>query len=120
MIDSEADALTNLALGAEERLPEVSALLLDEIARARVIEAERMPADTVTMGSTVDFVDEASGTERRVQLVYPRAADIEAGRISILTLVGAGLIGLREGQSIDWPDRSGKPRRLRICAVQQD
>jgi hypothetical protein len=44
------------------------------------------------MQSTVKFVDEASGVERTLQLVYPQAADIEAERISILSLVGAGLL----------------------------
>ncbi|ODT88292.1 MAG: transcription elongation factor GreAB [Sphingobium sp. SCN 64-10] len=119
MIDREADALTSLALGAEDKQPQVSALLLDEIARARVVRAERIPADTVTMGATVDFIDEASGTERTVKLVYPREADIAAGRVSILSLVGAGLIGLREGQAISWPDRSGRERQLRIRAVRK-
>jgi regulator of nucleoside diphosphate kinase len=54
-----------------------------------------------------------------VQLVYPAEADIEAGRISILTPIGAGLIGLREGQSILWPDREGRERRLTVVRVTQ-
>lgn len=119
MIDSEADAITNLALAAEDRLPDVSALLLDEVARAQIRPAGRIGDDVVTMMSSVAFTDEASGTERVVQLVYPGDADIAAGRVSILSLVGAGLIGLREGQSIVWPDRSGKERRLRISAVRR-
>lgn len=119
MIDTEADRLTDLALGAESRFPEVSALLLGEISRAAVHKAERIAPGVVTMMSTVDFIDEESGAERSVQLVYPGDADIAAGRISILTLMGAGLIGLREGQTISWPDRSGRSRRLRIQAVRQ-
>jgi regulator of nucleoside diphosphate kinase len=117
MIDSEADALADLAIQVEERLPQVSRLLLDEIARATMHRADRIPADVVTMMSTVVFTDEASGAERTVQLVYPRDADISAGRISILTPIGAGLIGLREGQSILWPDRDGHERRLGIVKV---
>jgi regulator of nucleoside diphosphate kinase len=50
---------------------------------------------------------QASGADRTVELVYPRDADISAGRVSILTPVGAGVIGLRTGQSILWPDRDG-------------
>jgi len=119
MIDSEADALTSLALGVEDRLPEVSELLLDEISRATIHTAERVPADVVTMRSTVSFTDEASGAEHSVQLVYPKDVDISAGKISILTLIGAGLIGLRESQSIVWPDRSGHERVLRITRVTQ-
>lgn len=119
MIDTEADALTNLAMGAEERLPQVSAMLLDEIGRATIHAASRIPANVVTMHSTVRFTDEASLREYSYQLVYPKEADISAGRISILTPVGAGLIGLREGQSILWPDRDGNERALKIVEVAQ-
>src|SRR3546814_8900207 len=52
------------------------------------------------MSSQVEFIDEANGEARTIQLVYPHEADIAAGRVSILTPVGAGLIGLRQGQSI--------------------
>jgi regulator of nucleoside diphosphate kinase len=53
-----------------------------------------------------------------VKLVYPQDADIEAGRISILTPIGAGLIGLAQGDSIVWPDRDGQERILRIVRVE--
>lgn len=119
MIDTEADALTQLAIGAEDRFPEVSELLLDEIGRANIVKAERIGPDVVTMMATVEFVDEESGAVRSVQLVYPADADISAGRVSILTLIGAALIGLREGQVINWPDRSGKHRKLRIASVKR-
>jgi len=119
MIDVEADTLTDLALSAKARIPEVSRQLLDEIARATIHDAARLPPDVVTMHSTVEFVDEASGTGRTVELVYPRDADIATGRVSILTPVGAGLIGLRAGQSILWPDRDGRERKLTIVNVRK-
>ena len=50
--------------------------------------------------------------------VAARAADIDAGRISALSYVGAGLIGLPEGQSILWPDPSGATRRLTPVLVE--
>lgn len=117
--ESEAERISNLALGAETRMPEVSELLLTEIGRAKVVPDSRLPADVVAMKSKVRFVDEASQLERTLQLVYPPEADIEAGRVSILSLVGAGLLGLRAGQSINWPDRSGHGRTLRIIEVTQ-
>lgn len=119
LIDTEADAIAHLAAHVEERTPEVSAMLLGEIERATVHDAAHIPLDVVTMNATVDFVDEATGTSRSVQLVYPQEADIAAGRISILTPVGAGLIGLREGQSIAWPDRDGHVRNLTVLKVAQ-
>lgn len=117
--ETDAERIGNLAIEAEERLPQVAELLLAEINRARIVQDSRLPADVVAMQSIVKFADEASGVERTLQLVYPQAADIEAGRISILSLVGAGLLGLRPGQSIAWPDRAGKQRPLRILDVIQ-
>ncbi|QPI75487.1 nucleoside diphosphate kinase regulator [Sphingobium sp. Cam5-1] len=119
LIDSEAESLTNLALGAANSMPQVSELLLGEIARAQTHRVEQIPPDVVTMHSSVEFIDEASGIERTVQIVYPAQADIGAGQISILTPIAAGLIGLREGQSISWPDREGRKRRLTIVKVTQ-
>lgn len=117
LIDSEAERLGNLALAAEARLPEVAALLLREIERAEVHAVESLPRGVVCMGARVDFIDEGSGARRTVELVYPPEADMAAGKLSILSHVGAGLIGLAEGQTIHWPDRSGAERVLRIATV---
>lgn len=114
MIDVEAEMLTDLALSVERRMPAVSALLLREAERARLRSAAAIPADVVTMGSIVEFLDDSSDGPRTVTLVYPGDADISEGRISILTPVGAALIGLRAGQSILWPDRS-----LTVLAVRR-
>lgn len=119
MIDAEADALAELAVSVEKRMPDVAGLLIDEISRATVHPAAEIPRDIVTMASYVDFIDEANGATRSIQLVYPHEADIDAGRISILTPIGAGLIGLRRGQSIRWPDRDGRERALSVVAVSQ-
>lgn len=117
LIDRECDLLVDLALQIEGQNPEVAALLLGEIDRAEIHQAETLPSGTVTIGSEVDFVDENTHRLRTVTLVLPGDADIAAGRVSVLTPVGAGLIGLREGQAIDWPDRDGTSHRLRILAV---
>ena len=119
MIDSEAEALSNLALSVEDRLPAVSEMLIEEISRATLHRADAIGPEVVTMNATVEFIDETTGADRTVRLVFPGDADIASGRISILTPVGAGLIGLSTGQSIDWPDRDGKERRLTIVAVTQ-
>ena len=119
MIDNEADVLGDLALAATERSPQVSSMLLDEMSRTKFYTRERIPTDVVVMGATVEF-DDAKGSTRSIKLVYPKDADISAGRISIMTPVGAGLIGLREGQSILWPDREGHERELAIVRVRQE
>jgi regulator of nucleoside diphosphate kinase len=119
LIDHECDALLDLALGAETRHPVVAAMLLSEIDRAEIHRPDAIPPDAVTLGSEVDFLDEGTGRLRSLKLVLPAEADIAVGRISVLTPVGAGLIGLRAGQTIDWPDRDSRNHRLRILAVRQ-
>ncbi len=119
MIDSEADALTELTLQQQRDSICFYELLLDEIDRATICSRTNISPQVVTMGSEVTFLDEKNGTERTLRLVYPGDADIAAGRLSILTPVGAGLIGLSVGQSINWPDRGGMDHRLSIVAVQQ-
>jgi regulator of nucleoside diphosphate kinase len=119
VLASEAEKLTDLALAAEERSPQVAELLLSELERAKPCPPAKLPPDVVTMHSFVEFVDERTGQPRTVQLVYPGAADAAAQRISVLTPIGAGLLGMRAGSSITWPDRSGATRPLRILSVRQ-
>ena len=73
-------------------------------------ESENASEDLVTMGSSVEFRDDVTGQVRCVVLVYPDKADVSAGRTSVLTPVGAALIGLSKNQSIDWetPAREGR------------
>src|SRR5438128_360021 len=52
-----------------------------------------------------------------VVLVYPAQANIELGRISILTPVGAALIGLSIGQSIEFKTYTGESRLLTVLHV---
>ncbi|WP_332693514.1 nucleoside diphosphate kinase regulator [Devosia sp.] len=92
--------------------------LLAEMERARVVPEARLPADAVRMGSKVQY-----RTDRDeiidVTLVYPADADISAGKVSVLTPVGAVLIGLRTGQSITWMSRDDHKHVLTVLAVSQ-
>ena len=117
LIDSECDALYALALAIQPKKPERAAMLLAELDRAETCPAAAMPGDVVTMNSRVTFIDDKSGAERTVALVYPQSADIEAGMVSILSPVGVGLIGMRAGSAILWPDREQHDRLLRIVRV---
>jgi regulator of nucleoside diphosphate kinase len=106
--------LTQLALDALQRAPDVAAELLAEMERAEVVDA--VPPSVVQMGSRVSFTSD-DGQQRTVVLVYPGRADIGAGKISILTPIGTALIGLSEGQSIAWMTRDGRRRRLTVLGV---
>lgn len=119
LIDTEAKALFNLAMAWLDRSAMGADLLLQEIDRAETYERGCLPPHVATMMSHVVYLDERSGEKRQVQLVYPKDADTELHRISVLTPMGAALIGMPRGASIDWPDRLGEYRRLRIVDVIQ-
>lgn len=90
-----------------------------ELSRADVVPDQQLPADTVAMGSTVTFRDRDNGAETTVTLVFPREANVDEMRISVLSPVGSALIGLRIGDTIDWPLPGGRQRRLEVVTVQQ-
>lgn len=114
--ETEYDRLTGLAEAALDRLPDAAGSLLAEMDRATVAEAASMPPDVVRMGSTATL--RGGDGPQRVTLVYPADADIAAGRISVLTPLGAALIGVRAGQSVRWIGRGGRELTLEIVAVE--
>jgi regulator of nucleoside diphosphate kinase len=104
-------------LAGLERVPDVAERLLTELDRARVVEDKKISAEVVQMGSRVTYQTN-SGQEQTVSLAYPANADIEKGIISVMTPIGAALIGLKTGQSITWHDRAGKRQMLTVLAVE--
>ncbi len=117
MCASDHAALSRLAETAAERDQAGSEELLAELDRARVVSDTSLKSGVVRMGSTLRYTTDA-GESRTATLVFPGEADISAGRISILTPIGAALIGLTEGQSIDWEGRDGRVRRLTVESVE--
>lgn len=114
--NADYDRLSDLANASLQRLPEVAQELLDELDRAKIVSEEAVPADVVRMGSTVTFKSD-DGQTRTMTLVYPVDESLDAHRISVMTPIGAALIGLGVGQSISWPGRDGKQHRLTVTKV---
>jgi len=119
LIDTEAETLFELALAFRPRSAMAAELLLQELERAETYERVDVPPHVATMMSHVVFLDESTGERHEVQLVYPGDADAALDRISVLTPIGAALIGMPRGASIDWPNRSGAVRRLKVLEVRQ-
>ena len=111
--------LQALAAAAIDRAPEVADRLQDDLERAIVLPSLEMPPGVVNIGSEVVCRDEVSGREQILVLVLPVAADISAGRVSVVTPMGAALIGLSEGSCVTWAARDGASRRLRIMRVRR-
>ena len=95
-----------------------AAELLDlELRRARLVAPRQIPADVVTMNSEVVYEDCSTSAKRKVRIVYPKDADANHGRVSVLAPIGMALLGLRVGQSITWrvPHGTKRFRVVEIC-----
>lgn len=91
--------------------------LAAELERAEIVAPAEIPPDVVTMNSTVRFRVENSGQEFTLTLVYPYDSDGSSHRISVLAPVGSALLGLSEGDEIEWPGPGGGMLRVRIVEV---
>ena len=115
---SDHAALALLAESVSGRSPGLGEQLFAELDRARVVADSHLRAGVVRMGSTLRFTTDM-GEARTVKLVFPAEAEIAEGKVSILTPIGAALIGLSAGQSIDWTARDGRVHRLSVQSVDE-
>lgn len=116
--DDDHMRLVALASVALRRSLLLACMLLKETDRAEVVTAERLPSHSVALGSRVEFRDEATVETRWVRMLAWHA-DRAEGSISDLSLLGAGLISLSEGDSIEWPRQDGRLRRLTVLRVEK-
>jgi regulator of nucleoside diphosphate kinase len=92
-------------------------VLLAEMERAQVVPDNAVPSTVVRMNSYVQFEIDGSN-RRRVQVVYPGEANIDDNKISILTPIGAALIGLSPGQVMLLNGQDGRPHKLSVLSVE--
>ncbi len=99
------------------RAPPSAQFLASELERARVVSPASLPPNVISMHSVFDFRDGIAEQIRRGMLVYPGEEDTGAERISVLSPLGAALIGLAEGQSFQWRSATGVQRALQVIRV---
>jgi regulator of nucleoside diphosphate kinase len=92
--------------------------LAAELERALIAEPGEAAKDVITMHTRVQVLDLKSGERRELVLVFPREADLSAGRISVLAPLGTALLGNREGDEVEW-EMPGGLRQLRIERVRR-
>ncbi|MBA7534573.1 Regulator of nucleoside diphosphate kinase [subsurface metagenome] len=90
--------------------------LEEEVSRAQVVDSRKVPHTVITMNSRVKLRDLDTGEEMVFTLVFPREADIDRGRLSVISPVGTAILGYTEGDTIEWKVPSGK-RRIKIEKV---
>ncbi|QHE84274.1 GreA/GreB family elongation factor [Hydrogenophaga sp. BPS33] len=108
VLDSER-MLTELDFARLKNLPaaQVSTDLLDTLESLEQVPSQSIPADVVTMYSQVMVADLQTGKQQKLTLCYPADAEPHVGFISVLSPVGASLIGQRVGAIARWQTPNG-------------
>jgi len=83
---------------------------------SRVIDPDSLPKDRVCLLSRVEFTNLATNTRMRFEIVSPHEMDLEAGKISLKSPIGAALMGKRVGEIAEAQVPSGI-LRLRIDSI---
>ncbi len=91
--------------------------LEQELDRGVVVEPAAMPANVVTMNSTVRLRLLKTGEEPCLTLVYPKDLDTAGDKVSVLAPVGAALLGLSEGDQIHWPMPDGEIQPIQVLQL---
>jgi len=86
---------------------------------SRVINPDVLPKDRVCLLSRVTFTNLATNTRMEYEIVSPHEMDLEAGKISLKSPIGAALMGKKVGDIAEARVPSGT-LRLRIESITID
>jgi regulator of nucleoside diphosphate kinase len=101
----------------QSKLTETMQHLEEELARAEVVEPQNMPPNVVTMNAKV-LINVAPSTEAtEITLVYPHDFRGETGQVNVVAPIGTAILGLTEGQEIEWPQPDGHLMKVKIEKV---
>jgi len=114
--EADRDRLYAIAISAltNSRMASAASNVLREISRAKIVPDDQLPENVVAVNSHVDVRDNVAGTTRRIVLVMPDETSIQPNAVSVLSPLGAALIGLSEGHSVDWCSASGEPGSITV------
>jgi len=92
--------------------------LLDELKTAQIVDNDELPKDVIRLNSKVS-IEAENGWKKTLQIVIPSDRDLKNDKISVLTPMGAALIGYSQNDAITWEFSKGE-QKLTIVAVEQD
>ncbi len=86
---------------------------------SRVINPDVLPTDRVSLLSRVEFTNLSTNTRMTFKIVSPHEMDLEDGKISLKSPIGAALMGRKVGEIAEAQVPSGT-LRLRIESITLD
>jgi regulator of nucleoside diphosphate kinase len=92
-------------------------LLARELDRAIIVPDGGRAKGFVRLGSQVEYRDLLTGRTRTLTVVEPDEADIDRQRLSVVSPIGAALVGLQAGDLFALSTEDGRPRVLQVMQV---
>ncbi len=86
---------------------------------SRVIDTDALPKDRVCLLSRVEFTNLATNARMNFKIVSPHEMDLEKGKISLKSPIGAALMGKKVGEIAEAQVPAGT-LRLRIESITLD
>ena len=86
---------------------------------SRVIDPNVLPKDRVCLLSRVEFTNINTNTRMQFEIVSPHEMNLEAGKISLKSPIGAALMGKKVGEIVEVQVPSGI-LRLKIESIKLD
>ena len=68
---------------------------------SRVIDPDVLPKDRVCLLSRVEFTNLSTQTRMEFEIVSPHEMDLEAGKISLKSPIGAAMMGRKVGETVE-------------------
>jgi regulator of nucleoside diphosphate kinase len=94
-----------------------SEIMQDLLDSSEIVPSTAVPPTVVTMYTQVLLQDEQDGSEFKVTLCYPPDANASTGQLSVLSPIGAALLGLQVNEVARWRAPTGEERRARILSI---
>ncbi len=115
---SDKAKLTLLFESAKKNRSRYAAIanLAEELEHMVVTRPEEIPSYVITMHTRFAIKDLDGGEPREYTLVYPGAADYDAGRISIMSPLGAALLGQTPDSLVEYTAPGGV-KQVKVVAI---
>jgi regulator of nucleoside diphosphate kinase len=91
--------------------------LLDALDQSQLVQPQEVAQDVVTMYTRVRVQDVEQRRDHVYTLCYPADAEPADGFISVLSPIGAALLGARLGEQVTFTRPDGRAARLELVEI---
>lgn len=90
--------------------------LTKELMKAEIVKPTEVPDSVITMNSKVLLMDLERNEQKSYVLVFPREANIELNKVSVLSPIGTAMLGCHVGQILKIKTPAGE-RRMKVQKI---